>query len=143
MWSAVIANAAPTLLAIIGGLTWWRSRRRETTEVTSLSQEMWFKEFQRLEDRAVAAEARSDEATDRADALDAALREAHRKIDDLERRLDEMARHQAEQDAITERQEITIEVLTERLGQRHDDPPNGWTTTEVDRRVAERSTSDR
>lgn len=118
---AWIANLALLTTAVVGGFTAWRSRKRERTEDTGLSQEMWFKEFGRLEKRATQADERADAAEQRADANEAALREARREFEAMAFRIDEMERELAQ---LRLREKVLADAL-EAAGI----PVNGWVET--------------
>lgn len=125
--AALISGAVPVVVALIGWQGWQRlfGAKRETTEVTSLSQEMWFREFSRLKSDATEARTRADAAERRADANEAALREAHRQIGAIQDRMDEIRR---ELDDLRLRERVLVEALVESGVE-----PNGW----VERRMRE------
>ena len=88
-------------------------------------QHVWVEEFERLEQRAERAETEATRNRQRADAHDAALREAHRQLDELRTRIAEILR---ELNVLRLRERVLVEALEDSGIE-----PNGW----VDERMAE------
>ena len=109
-WPALISGLAPLVVALLGWQGWKRLGKRENTETQSLTQDVWFREFKRLEERALHADERADTAEKRADANEIAVREAARQISEMQDRIDGIVRELAD---LRLKEQVLVEALAD------------------------------
>ena len=118
MSSTVVATLAPILVAIVGAITVWRSRKRENAETQSITEDVWVKRFRLVDDRATRAEVRADAAEERANAAEEHSRAQDVLIAEMRAQIDDLANELADV-------RLRARVLTEALVEAGIEP-NGW-----------------